>query len=85
MKIITFLICLLIPFVSFAAQIKVYTMDGCDYCHQLKQELNSRHIPFTEISGGQKYDSFPVTEVNGTVIRGDDIDAILRLVKSKNK
>lgn len=81
MKIMTFLICLLIPFVSFAAQIKVYTMDGCEYCHQLMQELKSNHIKFTEIPGGKKYSSFPVTEVNGKVVYGDDIGAILKLVK----
>lgn len=75
--------CLLIPVLSFAAQVKVYTMDGCDYCHHLMQELKSRHVPFTEIPGGKKYDSFPVTEVNGTVIYGDDVNGILKLVKNK--
>ena len=82
MKFITFLICLLISTISFAGQIKVYTMEGCTYCHHLMEALQARHITFTEVPGGKKYDSFPVTEVNGKVIYGDNVEEVVSSLKS---
>jgi len=81
MRKITFLICMLLSTVVFAAQIKVYTTADCPYCHSLIKQLKAKHIAFKEIPGGKKYDSFPATEVNGQVVYGDNIQEILKLSK----
>lgn len=81
MKKIILLICMFVSTIAFAAQMKVYTTDGCTYCHHLMNQLHAKHIPFQEVPGGKKYDSFPATEINGHVVYGDNMEEILSYMK----
>ncbi|MCS0824879.1 glutaredoxin family protein [Cytobacillus firmus] len=74
--------------------ITVYTTTRCPYCVMLKNFLNDKNIPFTEINVEEKPEMMqyvvnktgqmgvPQTEVNGKWVLGFDPNGIMSALKN---
>ena len=77
-------------------EVIVYTTPSCPWCNAVKQYLEERGIPYTEIDVSQDQAAamemirksgqmgVPVVEINGEIVVGFDRERISKLLNLKN-
>ncbi|MFK2825472.1 glutaredoxin family protein [Bacillus sp. B190/17] len=74
-------------------KVTVYSTNTCPYCTMMKNFLQEKNVPFTEVNVQQDREAaqrlvettgqmgVPQTEINGQWVLGYDPDAVMKLLK----